>query len=228
MSPAALAQPSATEKTLPLLEVWMMTFGPGEPVFLKFGHNALLVRGRDPQSGAPVFERVYDYGLFDGSSPTLVADFLQGRMRYWVGVTSLDRTMRRYQATNRDVSAQKLRLSQDDAEALLRKLEDNIKQENRYYRYDYYYDNCSTRVRDVLDDITEGAVRKAFLGDAKMTLRGHTLRHTSSDWLYYLGLDVGLADVDRPIDLWVESFLPQNFREGLRKVQVTVDGASVP
>ncbi|MEL7369070.1 MAG: DUF4105 domain-containing protein, partial [Myxococcota bacterium] len=180
------------------------------------------------EGGQPVFERVYDYGLFDGSSPTLVADFLQGRMRYWVGVTTLHRTMRRYRATNRDVAAQKLRLTQDRALELLRKLEENIKPENRFYRYDYYYDNCSTRVRDVIDDVTEGAVKKAFVGDASMTLREHTLRHTSSDWLYYLGLDIGLADVDRSIDLWVESFLPQNFREGLRKVQVVIDGQTVP
>ena len=204
------------------LEVWMMTFGPGGPVFLKFGHNALLIRGRDAASDRVLFERVYDYGLFNGASPTLVADFLQGRMDYWVAVTTLSRTMGRYRYTNRDVAAQKLRLTPEQSAALYEMLELNIQPENRFYRYDYYYDNCSTRLRDALDRITDGALRRAFIGPATMSLRDHSLRHTANDWKYYLGLDVGLANVDAPINLWVESFLPQKFREALRKVEVPV------
>ena len=222
---AILAAAPPANAHVPDLEVWMMTFGPGEPVFLKFGHNAILIRGKDHDAE---FARVYDYGLFDGTSPTLVADFLQGRMQYWVGVTTLDRTMRRYRATNRDVAAQKLRLSKEQAFDLFRSLERNVQPEYRNYRYDYYYDNCSTRVRDALDEVTEGAVKRAFAEPASMTLREHTLRHTANDWLYYLGLDVGLANVDDAIDQWVESFLPQKLREGLRRVQVEVDGQSVP
>lgn len=210
------------------LEVWMLTFGPGEPVFLKFGHNALLVRGRDPTSSAVVFEKVYDYGLFNGASPTLVADFLQGRMDYWVGVTSLRSTMRRYKATNRDVFAQKLRLTTDQAIELFRRLETNIRPENRFYRYDYYYDNCSTRLRDILDVLTDGALKRAFTGPASLNLREHSLRHTADDWKYYLGLDLGLANVDDEIDIWVESFLPYRFRDALRRVVVTIDGKTVP
>ena len=223
-SRGAVAQQGAT----PRLEVWMMTFGPGQQVFLKFGHNAVLVRGRDPATGEVRFERVYDYGLFDGSSPTLVADFLQGRMQYWMGVTTLRSTMHRYRRTNRDVYAQKLRLTQAQALELLRRLEDNARPENKFYRYDYYYDNCSTRVRDVLDAITGGAVKAAFVGPATMNLRDHSLRHTADDWMYYLGLDVALANVDAPIDLWVESFLPFKFSEALRKVRVNIDGTTVP
>ena len=229
---ATFALPRSSEgQAQPSLEVWVLTFGPGEPVFLKFGHNAILVRGLDP-SGATRFERVYDYGLFDGRSPTLVADFLQGRMRYWMGVTVLRRTMSQYKRTNRDVYAQKLRLSQSQALDLFRRLQENAKPENREYRYDYYYDNCSTRVRDALDVVTDGAVKAGFTGAASMSLRDHSLRHTSrntaNDWMYYLGLDVGLANVDQPIDVWVESFLPFKLREGLRAVQIDVDGTRQP
>lgn len=225
---AALALASVAHAQ-PSLEVWMLTFGAGEPVFLKFGHNALMVRGRDEASGRVLFERVYDYGLFDGSSPTLVADFLQGRMQYWMGVTTLGRTMRRYRATNRDVFAQKLRLTAEQAAMLHTRLQDNAKPENRYYRYDYYYDNCSTRVRDAVDAVTDGAVKAAFTGPAALTLRDHSLRLTASDLLYYVGLDLGLADVDRPINIWVESFLPFKLQESMRKVQVTTaDGQRQP
>ena len=220
--------PPVYAQAAPQLDVWMMTFGPGEPVFLKFGHNALLIRIRDGATGQVQQERVYDYGLFNGASPTLVADFLQGRMQYWLGVTRLSSTMHRYRATNRDVAAQKLRLTPEQSRTLLEQLERNALPENRFYRYDYYYDNCSTRLRDVLDRITKGAVKKAFVGPATMSLRDHTLRHTASDWLYYLGLDVGLANVDEDIDLWSESFLPQKFREALRGVEVTIDGETVP
>ncbi len=210
------------------LDVWMLTFGPGQPVFLKFGHNAILVRAVDTANDTVKFERVYDYGLFDGSSPTLVADFLQGRMRYWMGVTTLGRTKRNYRRTNRDIYAQKLRLTPEQSRSLYRRLQDNAKPENRYYSYDYYYDNCSTRVRDVLDEVTAGALKAAFQGPASMSLRDHSLRHTHDDWKYYLGLDLGLANVDEPIDVWTEAFLPFKLREALRRVQVEQDGQRVP
>ncbi len=207
------------------LQVWVMTFGPGDEVFFKFGHNAVLVTGLDADGRR--FRTIYDYGIFDGSSPTLVADFLQGRMDYWVASTSFSLTLRRYTRQNRAVYGQRLRLTQAQALRLYRMLEENIKPANSRYRYDYYYDNCSTKVRDILDVITGGAVRRAFSGPATMSLRDHSLRHTADAWHYYVGLDLGLANVDGPLDRWDESFLPEKLRESLRLVKVEIDGEMV-
>jgi hypothetical protein len=101
-------------------------------------------------------------------------------------------------------------------------LEWNERPENRFYHYDYYRDNCSTRVRDALDRALGGQIReRSSHVPTGRTFRSHTLRLTSNDPPVYTGLELGLGQpVDQPISMWEEMFLPLALRVHLRKISV--------
>ncbi len=207
------------------LTISVLTMGPGDYPFFKFGHNAVLVEDRLRHR-----KDVYNFGTFDFHSSTLLRDFLKGRLEYWLSVGSLDTTLDSYRSQRRSVDAQELNLTSAERRSLVDALQVNARPENRAYRYDYYLDNCSTRVRDAVDRITQGRLRASASGPASMTYRAHTLRLTADSVLLSLGLDIVMGDViDRNVAEWDEMFLPAKLEEGLRKVtHRSPDGSSVP
>jgi len=195
----------------PAIDIYVITFGPGDHPFSKFGHNAVLVVDREHRVDA-----VYNFGTFSAASPSLITDFLQGRLLYWVSVGHWGPTAAAYAANNRSISAQRLSLSPSETERLIARLAHSALPENRYYRYDYYLDNCSTKVRDVLNEVTGGSLASAKSTPAKLSWRQHTSRLTEdSPWLN-LGLNLLLAGgVDVPRSRWEEMFLPSALAEQL-------------
>src|SRR5690606_9761558 len=200
---------AAPRASAPAVDVFVLTFGPGDHLFSKFGHNAVLVVDKQRQ-----LDHVYNFGTFSFSSPTLFSDFLQGRLMYWVSVGKKGSTLAAYAGDNRSVVAQKLSLTSRETEQLLERLARSALPENRFYRYHYYLDNCSTRVRDVLDEVLDGQLRKSKRVPAALTWREHTSRLTrDSPWIN-LGLNVVLgSDVDRDNSRWEEMFLPAVLQE---------------
>lgn len=205
--------------------VSVLTMGPGDHPFTRFGHNALLLEW-DGSQRAPA---VYNFGTFAFNGLDGVRDFMTGRFRYWLSVTSLDSTLRSYGAAARSVTAQELALTERERAELFRALADNARPEHRYYEYDYYLDNCSTRVRDAIDRALGGELRRGVAGPGRFSFRQHSLRLTqSSPWLY-VGLDLALgAPTDRPITRWQELFLPQELHDELGRAHRQVDGHAAP
>lgn len=198
------------------LTISALTFGPGDHPFFKFGHNAILVQ---PSSG-PGW--VYNFGTFAFDSPALIPKFLRGKFKYWLSVSSVEDTMESYAAANRSILAQELDLTPAQKWALWQALRENARPENREYLYDYFRDNCSTRVRDAIDRVVDGAVRRAGLAPAAMTFRADALRMVADFWPEYVGLYLGLGRAtDQPISLWEESFLPERLADLLRSVRIT-------
>lgn len=190
--------------------VAVLTFGPGDHAFSKFGHDAILID--DGQR-----ELVYNFGTFRFDSPWLIADFLKGRLQYWLSVGTLDGTIAAYRAQNRSILLQELRMPAARRHALSRALAENALPQNRYYAYDYFRDNCATRVRDALDRAAGGAIRAASNGPGRLTYRQHALRLVADDWPLYVGLHLGLgAPSDRPTLRWDEAFLPEELAAILR------------
>jgi len=208
------------------LTISIMTMGPGELVWERFGHNAIRVT--DARTGSDV---TYNYGMFDFAQENFILHFIQGRMRYWMEGHPALAEIRIYRRANRSVWLQELDLTPAQRLMLRDFLEENAREENRYYRYDYYRDNCSTRVRDALDRALSGAIRAATdTAAAGTTYRFHTRRLTENDPLIYTGLETGLAGAtDRPITRWEEMFLPLALREHLRTITITApDGSRRP
>jgi len=200
------------------ISVHLVTVGPGEQVWERFGHNAIWIR--DDASG---FNRAYNYGLFSFEQEGFVSKFLQGRMEYWMRGFDTDPHLQGYVSYDRSVWIQELDLTSQQAVELRDFLAWNELPENRFYRYHYYHDNCSTRIRDAIDRVIGGAIELQTGSEYPgHTLRFHSLRLVSNDLWTYTGLLLGLGQpVDEPLSAWDEMFLPLKLREHLRNVVVS-------
>jgi len=208
------------------LTVYLMTMGPGKHVWERFGHNAIWIH--DPVRGT---DQTYNYGLFDFGQENFLLRFVQGRMWYWMQGFPAQSYVDSYRRANRSVWVQELEIPPPARRQLQAFLEWNERPENRFYHYDYYRDNCSTRVRDALDQALSGQLRAHTLqAPSGTTYRFHTLRLTENDPPVYTGLLLALAQpVDQPISQWEEMFLPLALREHVRKIRITgSDGQQMP
>ena len=206
------------------LRISLLTMGPGDHPFTKFGHDALLVE--DTRAGSTL---VYNYGTFVFDSPWLVVDFLRGRLQYWLSVSTLDSVVRHYAAERRSIAAQELRIEPNERLRIAEFLARTEKSSARFYKYDYYRDNCATRVRDLLDRAIGGRLRAASLGRAPLTYREETLRSTAEDVPLSLGLTVAMGPlIDHPLTVWDSEFLPARLAEAARSVRVPGPSGVVP
>lgn len=203
------------------LRVWLVTFGPGPAVWERFGHNAIRVA--NAETGRDVS---YNWGIFDFDQPGFIPRFLKGQMLYLMFPFPSAPMLEAYAGTGREMVIQELALSPSQRSALEAYAEWNALPENRDYRYDYFRDNCSTRVRDLLDRALDGALSRRFQAEPSGTsYRWQIRRLTGNDPLLYTGMDVLLGTPgDRPISVWEEMFIPMTLRDAVRDVLVP-DGA---
>lgn len=204
------------------LEVSVLTFANGAVLWERFGHNALVVT--DTLTGE---SRAYNWGVFDFDQPNFLTRFLTGDTRYWLAVYPTGAMFDAYVREDRTGRRQVLALDPVQRAALAEFVEWNAREENRYYRYDYYLDNCSTRVRDAIDRVLGGALARdlADVPAAPRTWREETARVTDGDWPPFAGIHVALGrNADRPLTRWHEGFLPTQLAEHLTTVSIA-DGA---
>lgn len=211
MPPPGPLMPVPPGSPAPALRVFVMTMGPGDHPFFRFGHNAIWIR--DESAGT---DKAYNFGTFRFDSPRLIFDFLGGRLNYWLSVSRLATVVGEYRRENRSITIQELDLPPEQKKELQAALDVNAQPENRLYKYDYFLDNCSTRVRDAVDRLVAGQLHASARQPGRMTLRAHALRMTAQPLWLYLALDIVLGpSVDRPIDQWAEMFLPEELARGL-------------
>jgi len=199
------------------LSVYLMTMGQGDQVWEKYGHNAIGIRNRITNSDV-----VFNWGIFSFEEPGFIGRFLRGEMMYWMAGLDAAGSVAQYQMLNRTVEVQELNLSPPQRLELLNFIRWNAQEENKFYRYDYFLDNCSTRVRDALNRVLGGAIKMAT--DTLPTgtsYRWHALRLMAADRLTTVGVNIGLGrPTDRPITAWEEMFIPMKVRDHLRNVRV--------
>lgn len=220
--PARAQAPPAAPDTG--VTVVLLTMGQGDMVWEKFGHNAIWIH--DAARGT---DRVYNYGMFDFKSPGYWGRFIKGNWLYELGVHDIQQTVYNYQYFNRAMWAQELNLTPAQKRELQAFLETNALLRNREYLYDYYRDNCSTRVRDALDRVIGGRLRAATADSMTgTTYRWHSERLIEGDRASYVGLAGGLGPAaDREITAWEEMFLPFKVQEQVRRIRVP-DAAGRP
>lgn len=211
------------------LQVFLMTMGPGADIYERFGHNAIWIRDTLAHT-----DLIYNYGMFEfpaglGEKLAFYWRFAMGRPRYWLGVdSSLQHMLDVYRYYERDVSAQALNLTPAQRAGLASRLSVNALPQNRVYTYDYFRDNCSTRVRDMLDVVLGGALKRATRDrPGAGSLRFHTLRSITNDKLMFLGIDAAFGPrVDRRIDRWDEMFLPEKVQQRVGELHVPDGGGA--
>ena len=223
-SPGASATPAPRERG-DELRIWLVTAGPGDAVWEHYGHNALRVL--DTRTGR---DYSYDWGIFDFRQADFMARFLRGRMLYMVVRQRTDVVLDFYRETDREVVLQELDLTPAEKAMLSDAADRNALPRNRDFIYQYFVDNCSTRVRDLLDRVLGGALRREFEGQATgLSYRHHARRLTQVDPLVHTGADLALGSpADRPISAWEELFLPLSLRDRIRSVRITRDGETRP
>jgi len=199
------------------ISVRLLTMGPGAAVWEVWGHNALWIT--DPTTGLDV---AYNWGMFDFADVDFIPRLARGTMRYWMAGFPGDALVYAYARDNRDVWAQELNLTPQQRLALVDLLRETDTDENRFYDYDYYRDNCSTRVRDALDAVLGGRIAAALADrPTGTTWRWHAQRILREMPSAYVGMHFALGNpADEPITAWDESFLPTRFMEHLRGVTV--------
>jgi len=210
---------AASDATVPgsELTVYLMTMGPGDAVWEKFGHNAIWIH-----DAARNTDVAYNWGLFDFEASDFMSRFLRGNMRYWMGGLELNAMVDFYKQANRSVFAQELNLTPAQRTELARFVEWNALPENRFYNYDYYRDNCSTRVRDVIDRALGGGLRRQMPpGLSGFTYRSETQRLMQDDLPVYTGTMLGLGQpTDGRLTSWELGFLPGRLSEIVRELEV--------
>ncbi|HSM60210.1 MAG TPA: DUF4105 domain-containing protein [Longimicrobiales bacterium] len=208
------------------LRVWLITMGPGRAVWERFGHNAIRVL--DTGTGSDIS---YNWGIFDFDQENFIPRFLKGEMLYMMAAFPTGPMLDYYARAGREVVFQELDLTPAEKLELREFVEWNALPENRDYRYDYFIDNCSTRVRDVLDRVLGGALHDRY-GEAptETSYRWHIRRLTRVDPLLFTGMDLLLgARGDRPISVWEEMFLPETIRRAVSGMTRTMeDGTERP
>ncbi len=224
--PAMSQAGSAETPVKPALEVSLLTVGPGEIYWQRFGHNAIVIH--DPASGETVS---YNYGMFDFEEDDFLVNFIRGRMSYQITAENPDDEIAFYSSEGRSVTRQDLRLSAAQADALKSYLDTNLLPENRHYRYDYFTSNCSTRVRDALDSVLGGALKLQMTSPS----RGFSYRLmadslTAPEPLLMAVIDIGLGPfADQRLSYWKDSFVPMQLMAHLREMKIKdVDGSEQP
>jgi hypothetical protein len=195
--------------------VGVITMQPGEIFWERFGHDAIVID--DPALGPPIS---YNFGFFDPSEPDFVPRFIRGQMRYRLVELPLQDDLAYYQQVGRGVAVQWLDMTPAQAESLAAALAVNARPENARYSYDYFTDNCATRVRDALDRALGGRLHAQLAGRSRgNTYRSEAVRLASPAPWMWLGFDVGLGPfADVPLSRWDEAFVPMRLADGLREV----------
>lgn len=217
---APAAEPGST------LRISVLTFGQGDAVFERFGHNALRV-----QDSATGEDLAYNWGMFSFDEPQFLRRFLSGDNRYWVDAFPTPWLLEVYAAQDRQTDEQVLALTPAQRLRVAHAVRTNVLAANRYYRYDYFLDNCSTRLRDVLDAALDGSLKGRFTAlRTERTFRSESVRLTQADAFAQAGIDIALGPrADEPISAWESMFIPMRLRDHLREVTVPApDGGTRP
>lgn len=128
--------------------VTLLTVAPGEELYSAFGHTGIRV-----QDFKNEFDVVFNYGTFDFEQPGFYTNFVKGKMRYMISTDRFDDFIDQYRYEKRSVSEQELNLTAQEKKQIFAFLFNNALPENREYYYDFFWDNCATRPRDVFEKI---------------------------------------------------------------------------
>ncbi|RFN60510.1 DUF4105 domain-containing protein [Marixanthomonas ophiurae] len=206
-------------------EVSILTIGPGGQLYDKFGHSAFRVEDKNKN-----LDIVFNYGVYDFNTPNFYTKFARGKLLYQLGVSYYEPFYKSYVAQNRWVKQQTLNLTYSEKQAVFNFLQNNAKPENRKYKYDFFYDNCATKIRDVLKEV----LGEQLQYNADFVKEEQTFRELIQKNLYWntwgsLGIDVALgAVIDKQATAWEYQFLPNYIFKAAETAVITRNGNKEP
>lgn len=198
-------------------QAWLVTYGEGSEVWERFGHNALWLR--DEATG---LDHSFSFGYFELDRPGFHTDFARGLMLYYGAVTTPEREFSFYRGRDRSIMLQRLNLDSGQISELYGLLNDAIFPQPQYYQYHYFLANCSTWLRDLLDQVLDGQIAEQLDNQpARLNFRDHTRRLTAERFWLHTGMMLLLGpEIDRPRSAWEETFLPEALADWLDQVEL--------
>ncbi|MEP7237708.1 MAG: DUF4105 domain-containing protein [Ferruginibacter sp.] len=199
------------------LRISLLTCTPGEELYSTFGHSAYRIIDSSRASN-DWQDVVYNYGTFDFGGDGFYIKFIRGKLLYYVSAVSFQDFKYDYEVTNRGITEQVLNLSAAEKITIQQFLNNNLKEENKYYKYDFFFDNCTTRLRDILEKYNDSAfTQKAVMpvGSRFRQAIHQYLDKNNKDWSK-LGIDILLGQpCDAVMTTEQMEFLPDNLMKSL-------------
>ena len=204
-------------------DVYIITCAPGTESYSIYGHTAIRIAIRGTE-----FDRIYNWGIFDFSTPNFVYRFAKGRLDYLLGAYAYDDFLNEYISESRSVWSQKLNLTPDEKENLFELINENLRPENVRYRYDFFFDNCATRVRDIIAAAATDTVIFPERENKKSFRQLIDPCQKVLPWLD-LGADMLLGlQADKKATAADEMFLPILLRDNMMNTAIIHDGIQEP
>ncbi|MDE3251568.1 MAG: DUF4105 domain-containing protein [Bacteroidota bacterium] len=194
------------------LRVSLLTCAPGEELYSTFGHTAIRIFDSTRQT-----DIVYNYGTFDFSDPDFYLKFTRGKLDYFLSVSPMSDFMYEFQVEHRDVTEQVLDLPDSSRTEILNALNANMASPARYYKYDFLYNNCTTRVRDILQQYAGLKAEKRIV-PPHTTFRNmlHEYLDKGNESWSKLGIDLLLGSpIDKEVTNTTAMFLPDYLMKGV-------------
>ena len=195
------------------LRISLLTCTPGEELYSTFGHSAFRV-----VDSTSLTDIVYNYGTFNFDDDGFYLKFVQGKLLYYASTEYFKDFKDLYQSTNRGITEQVLNLTAAEKITVQQFLNNNLKEENKYYKYDFFFDNCTTRLRDVLKKQHDSAFAQKAVMPVGSTFRQAIHQYLDKNNKYWskLGIDILMG---KPTDGVMSpenmQFLPDNLMKSL-------------
>jgi len=206
-------------------EVSLLTADPGGELYSSFGHSAIRLREIGPDGR----DLVFNFGTFDFDTPNFYGKFATGKLNYMLSVVPYDRFIIEYDHYKRGLREQVLDLNQEQKDFLLQHLDAQYAPERRFYKYDFFYNNCATKIRDAFDiSMGEQLVWSDSVAEEK------TFRNLIDEFVLPLpwadfGIDLALgAVIDRPATELEKQFLPTYMEQAFANATIIENGVSRP
>lgn len=206
-------------------EVSLLTADPGKELYSSFGHSAIRMRELGPEGR----DMVFNFGTFDFDTPNFYGKFATGKLNYMLSVATYDRFIVEYDYYKRGLREQVLDLNQEQKDFLLQHLDAHYDPLRRFYKYDFFYNNCATKIRDAFDiAMGEQLVWSDSIAEEK------TFRNLIDEFVLPLpwadfGIDLALgAVIDRPATELEKQFLPIYMEQAFSKATIVENGVSRP
>jgi len=205
-------------------QVSVLTCSDGSELFEAFGHTAIRVCDTTQSIDIAI-----NYGIFDFNTDYFYLKFARGKLPYMMDISPFWRFMAEYQHYGRAVHEQILDFSPQEKQTFFDLITENYKIENRYYQYDFFQDNCATRVRDIIaNSLKDRSFPQTCSAKTDYTFRELFLPYTQNFLWWRLGIDIALGSVaDRKASVWDCMYLPYDLMNQLDTTTLTSTSTSL-
>ncbi len=211
------------QKLSPGAQISILTCNPGDEVYSIYGHTAIRIN--DPEQN---MDFVFNYGVFDYAAPNFLYRFAKGETDYLMAGGKFRNFLPEYEQEKRSVYEQVLNLSPEGKSQLFNALLENYKPENRMYRYNFFMDNCATRIRDMIEKNAGSPI--TFPDSHPTESYRDMIKHFHHSFCWAdLGIDLLVGKkADLPVSAYGQMFLPEYLMDQFAKAEINLDGNKQP